>query len=145
MEPLSNFYLNFLSYLNFAYPEWLSTDNLLTSLMPRLSLVLSNGNRSVEVLGLLDTGAAVNVLPYGIGLALGAVWEEQKFSVPLVGSLGRYEARGIAVFASHPQLNPSNPVRLVCVDKGRRCACVVWSVEFLFGVRCVFLPFPECV
>ncbi len=30
-------------------------------------------NRSVEVMGLLDTGASVNVLPYDIGLQLGAV------------------------------------------------------------------------
>jgi hypothetical protein len=64
--------------------------------------VLNYGSRSVEVTGLLDTGAAVNVLPYGVGLALGAIWEDQKFSLPLVGSLGQYEARGLAVFASHP-------------------------------------------
>jgi hypothetical protein len=44
------------------------------SLMPRLPMILSYGSQSVEVVGLLDTGSSVNVLPYGVGLALGAVW-----------------------------------------------------------------------
>jgi hypothetical protein len=33
------------------------------SLMPRLPLTLTYEQRSVEVVGLLDTGAAVNMLP----------------------------------------------------------------------------------
>jgi hypothetical protein len=56
--------------------------------LPQLPLVLINGQFSVEVLGLLDTGASVNVLPYSIGLQLGAVWEEQRTSVILAGNLG---------------------------------------------------------
>ena len=44
------------------------------SLMPRLALTLSHGQRSIDVIGLLDTGAAVNVLPYSVGAALGADW-----------------------------------------------------------------------
>ena len=117
---------------------YVSADGLPTSLMPRLPLVLSYGNRSVEVVGLLDTGAAVNVLPYGIGLALGAVWEEQTFSVPLVGSLGHYEARGLVVFAFHPQLNPDNPVRLVCAWTRAEDAPV------LFGQLNFFIEFDVC-
>jgi hypothetical protein len=42
------------------------------SLMPRLSLTLTHAQRTVEIVGLLDTGAAVNVLPYPVGVALGA-------------------------------------------------------------------------
>ena len=48
-----------------------------TSIMPYLPIILSNGNQTREVMGLLDTGASVNVLPYEIGLELGALWEEQ--------------------------------------------------------------------
>jgi hypothetical protein len=84
-----------------------------TILMPRMPLRLSFENRSVDVLGLLDTGAAVSVLPYSIGLALGAVWDQQTTVVPLVGSLGQGEARALLVDASQPQLTPDAPVRLV--------------------------------
>lgn len=89
-----------------------AADNLLTSLMTRLSLDLHNGNHSVNVTGLLDTGSAVNVLPYSIGLALGAVWQAQMVSIPLVGALGRHDARALALLASHPQLISSLTVRL---------------------------------
>jgi hypothetical protein len=108
------------------------------SLMPRLPMNLSYGNESVEVVGLLDTGSSVNVLPYGVGLALGAIWDEQRFSVPLVGSLGRFEARGLVVMASHPRINPDNPVRLVCAWTRAEDAPV------LFGQSNFFMEFDVC-
>ncbi|MEH2216266.1 MAG: hypothetical protein V7K72_03830 [Nostoc sp.] len=42
------------------------------STLPYLPLILTYENRSVSVSGLLDTGSTVNVLPYEIGLRLGA-------------------------------------------------------------------------
>lgn len=45
--------------------------------MPRLALTLSHGQHSIDVAGLLDTGAAVSVLPYSVGVALGAHWDQQ--------------------------------------------------------------------
>jgi hypothetical protein len=41
---------------------------------PYMPLTLSYQGLSTRVNGLLDTGAMVNVLPYSIGVALGAVW-----------------------------------------------------------------------
>lgn len=67
--------------------------------MPYLPLTLSYHNCSVEVIGLLDTGASVNVLPFDIGLQLGAVWEEQTTIIPLSGNLASSEARGLLVSA----------------------------------------------
>jgi hypothetical protein len=55
--------------------------------MPYLPLTLTYRDSSWEVMGLLDTGASVNVLPYDVGLQLGAVWEEQTTSVQLSGNL----------------------------------------------------------
>jgi hypothetical protein len=43
--------------------------------VPYLPLTLTYQNRSVEIMGLLDTGASVNVLPYNVGVQLGASWE----------------------------------------------------------------------
>ncbi len=47
-----------------------STDTTAASLMPRLPLTLTYEQRSVEVVGLLDTGAAVNVLMLGSFMSL---------------------------------------------------------------------------
>lgn len=66
--------------------------------MPYLPLTLSNGNKSLEAMALLDTGASVNVLPYQIGLQLRAVWEEQTVKLTLSGNLADNEARGLFFF-----------------------------------------------
>lgn len=73
--------------------------------VPCLPLTLTLGERSQEVLGLLDTGASVNVLPYQIGLQLGAVWEEQNLVLRLGGNLAAIEARGLIVSAKVGQFN----------------------------------------
>ena len=65
--------------------------------MPYLPLRLTNGSQSIEVMALLDTGASVNVLPYDMGLQLGAVWEEQTVIIPLSGNLSRSEAKGLVL------------------------------------------------
>ncbi len=45
----------------------------LSSTLPYLPITLTYTSRSVEAMALLDTGASVNVLPYDLGLQLGAV------------------------------------------------------------------------
>lgn len=83
------------------------TDNLGRSvIMPYLSLTLTLGNRSLEVAALLDTGASVNVLPFEIGLQLGAVWENQTVSIPLSGNLARSDSRGLVVSGAISQFPP---------------------------------------
>jgi hypothetical protein len=83
------------------------TDDLGRSvIMPYLPLTLSLGNRSLEVTALLDTGASVNVLPYEIGLQLGAVWENQTVSIPLSGNLARSDSRGLVVAGAIAQFPP---------------------------------------
>jgi len=67
--------------------------------MPFLPLTLSRGALRVDVLGLADSGAAVNVLPFEMGMQLGAVWEEQTTHVLLTGNLARAEARALLVTA----------------------------------------------
>lgn len=69
------------------------------SILPYLPLTLTYQRQSLSVSGLLDTGSSVNVLPYEMGLALGAVWENQRLSLPLGGNLARFEARALVVRA----------------------------------------------
>lgn len=72
----------------------------LSSTLPYLPLWLTYRDRSCEVMALLDTGASVNVLPYELGLQLGAVWEEQIVPIELSGNLAQMEARGLVLSAT---------------------------------------------
>ena len=64
---------------------------------------------SVSANALLDTGSTVNVLPYDIGLQLGAIWDNQTVRLPLAGNLAKVEARGLFV---QVQIGNLEPVRL---------------------------------
>ena len=76
------------------------------STMPYLLLTLTNCNKSLEVMALLDTGASVNVLPYQIGLELGAVWEQQTLELTLSGNLGNNQARGLVLSGTIANFTP---------------------------------------
>lgn len=67
--------------------------------MPYLPLTLGSNGQSLNVEGLLDTGASVNVLPYELGVQLGLIWEDETLSVLLAGNLARFEARAVVVNA----------------------------------------------
>lgn len=103
--------------------------------LPKLPLTLLYRNSTAEVSALLDTGASVNVLPYTIGVELGAVWAKQTTSVLLAGTLAAVEARGLLVSA---QISDFAPVRLV----------FAWSssdeVPLLLGRMSFFLEFDVC-
>lgn len=99
------------------------------STFPYLPLTLTYQNRSVSALGLLDTGSSVNVLPYDVGLRLGAVWERQMLSVPLGGNLARFEARALVVMAT-VDLFP--PVELAFAwTKDRNAPLILGQMNFL--------------
>jgi hypothetical protein len=68
--------------------------------LPQLPLILTYKNQSVNASGLLDTGATVNVLPYRVGLQLGAEWDPQAPAITLTGNLAQFPARPIVVLAS---------------------------------------------
>jgi hypothetical protein len=62
-----------------------------------LPIHLTYKDSIVKTYGMLDTGAQVNVLPFSVGLNLGAVWENQTVSMKLGGNLANFEARGLLV------------------------------------------------
>ncbi|NEN90684.1 MAG: hypothetical protein F6K48_17910 [Okeania sp. SIO3H1] len=80
-----------------------------TNVFPYLPITLSYQDCILDALGLLDTGSSLNVLPYHVGLALGAVWEEQRLSISLAGNLAPVEARGLVVLG---KISDFPPVRL---------------------------------
>jgi len=58
------------SQMRFKYSTTDASQNEFDSL-PRLPLILRNNDQSIEIVGLVDSGATVNVLPYDIGVQLG--------------------------------------------------------------------------
>ncbi len=60
---------------------------------PILTVDLAYKGAKVRALGLVDSGADVNVLPYGIGAALGLDWGEQRFQLKLSGNLANFDTR----------------------------------------------------
>ena len=91
--------------VRFAFKEVDPSLGVLSTL-PYLPIVLTYQNQSLRVSGLLDTGSSVNVLPYEMGLRLGAVWERQRLSVPLGGNLSKFEARAVVMTANVEQFPP---------------------------------------
>lgn len=65
--------------------------------MPMLPVTLRSNGATVTELGLVDSGAAVSVLPYQLGLHLGGDWNQTPGTIPLAGSLGRHPAKPLVV------------------------------------------------
>jgi hypothetical protein len=104
-------------------------------LLPCLPITLTHRQRPVSALGLLDSGATVNVLPYDVGQQLAAVWEEQTTTVQLTGNLAQQEARVLVVSAT---VGRFPPVRLA----------FAWTrsnaVPLLLGQVNFFMEFDVC-
>lgn len=81
-------------------------DRILFNPMPYLPFILELNGNTKKVFGLLDSGSTVNVLPYKIGLELGAIWEKQRIPLSLVGNLANFEARALFVNAQIKGLSP---------------------------------------
>ncbi|WP_020472491.1 hypothetical protein [Zavarzinella formosa] len=78
------------------------------SLAPMLPLTLI-GSQKIVTSGLADTGAAINVLPYSLGVQLGFDWDKETRTIELSGNLAAVEARVIVTFA---EIGSFPPVRL---------------------------------
>ena len=94
--------------MRFKYSTTASSQDEFDSL-PRIPLVLRNNNQQVEVSGLVDSGATVNVLPYETGLQLGATWDGRQANIRLAGNLGSQPAMPLFVSA---EVGMFGPVRL---------------------------------
>ena len=77
--------------------------------LPRLPLTLRYGQQQISAIGLVDSGATVNVLPYGPGVQLGAVWDNHQATIRLAGNLGNFVAMPLVVTA---EVDEFPPVRL---------------------------------
>lgn len=105
-------------------------------LMPLLPVKLMTDNHELDVVGLLDSGSAINVLPYSLGLALGGIWKQQKANLKLTGNLA---AASAMPFVVHAQIGQLPAVELV----------FAWTqndtVQPIFGQINFFDEFDVCI
>jgi hypothetical protein len=120
--------------MRFKYSTTSLAQNEFDSL-PRLSLPLRREDRIVESMGLVDSGATVNVLPYEVGFQLSGVWEDRKAVIQLAGNLGNQPAMPFSAIA---QVGEFLPTELV----------FAWSrsstVPLILGQTNFFLEFDVC-
>jgi len=77
--------------MRFKYSTTSPSQNEFDSL-PRLPLSLHREDQRVETVGLVDSGATVNVLPYDLGLQLGGFWDDRRAIIQLAGNLSNQPA-----------------------------------------------------
>lgn len=91
--------------LRFPYIEMDSSLGA-ASALPYVSLKLELDAKATSVFALVDSGAALSVLPYDIGIQLGAVWEQHTIPIRLAGILADSDSRAILVTATVGQFMP---------------------------------------
>ena len=105
------------------------------SSLPYVPITLQFDGKLVSINALVDSGAAVSVLPYGVGIELGAVWELQTIPVELTGNLADSDARAIVVTAKIGQFTP---VRLAFAwTRNNQIPLILGQVNF-------FMEFDVC-
>jgi hypothetical protein len=103
--------------------------------LPRLPLTLRYGQQQIAEVGLVDSGATVNVLPYGLGVRLGAVWDDRKATIRLAGNLGNFAAMPLVVTAG---VSDFAPVRLAFAwTQAENVSLILGQVNF-------FMEFDVC-
>lgn len=75
-----------------------------TIMMPHLQMTLRNGDKSIDVSGLVDSGAQVNIMPYEVGLRLGAYWHKLSIGGNVLGPGIESESKLLCVIAENPLL-----------------------------------------
>lgn len=103
--------------------------------LPRLPIILRLGKKQISTVGLVDSGATVNVLPDGLGIRLGAIWDDSKATIRLAGNLGNFVAMPVVVTA---EVESFSPVKLA----------FAWiksdSTPLILGQMNFFLEFEVC-
>jgi hypothetical protein len=120
--------------MRFKYSTASPSQNEFDSL-PRVPLLLRQGDRVVETIGLVDSGATINVLSYEIGLQLGSIWDERKAILRLTGNLGNQQAIPFTLVA---QIGEFEPVKLVFAWTNSPIA------PLILGQTNFFLEFDVC-
>jgi len=83
--------------------------------MPVVNVCLAHHEKVISVPALVDSGAALNILPFDHGLRLGFKWEDQRLKLPMGGLLMGAESYAVLVKST---IEPFPTIdSCVCMDK----------------------------
>jgi len=109
--------------------------NASASPLPFLPVGLHFHGNTLDASGLLDTGATVNVMPYQMGIELGADWQQQVTPVRLTGNLANLPAKALLVDVT---VGSFAPVRLAFAwTQAEQVPLILGQVNF-------FMEFDVC-
>ena len=114
-----------------AYPE-------LRGGLPLVDIALYHEGHNCSVTALVDSGAAMSVLPYDIGLELGLVWEEQTIPVDIGGVLKQTPAYGILVRGELASLPPVALVFAWIRQTSREVRTILGQMNFFQQYKVTF-------
>lgn len=120
--------------MRFKYSTTSPTQNEFDSL-PRLPLLLHREDQTVEAIGLVDSGATVNVLPFELGLQLGEIWDARRAIIQLAGNLSNQPAMPFSAIA---QIADCPPTKLLFAWVQRP------NTPLILGQTNFFLEFDVC-
>ena len=118
----------------FKYSTTNSTQNEFDSL-PRLPISLHREERVVETVGLVDSGATINVLPYEFGFQLGGIWNDRRAVIQLAGNLNNQPTMPFSTTAHIGDFPPAE-LALTWVKSS--------NVPLILGQTNFFLEFDVC-
>jgi hypothetical protein len=104
--------------------------------MPIMPFLIDNQDVRLDVVGLVDSGATINVMPYDVGIQLGADWSQLVSLPQLVGNLGNYPAKALFVDVTVANFSPA-------------LLCFAWTqdpaaIRILLGQMNFFAEFDVC-
>jgi len=107
-----------------------------SALRPFVPIRFMASGHQIDTIGLLDSGADLNVLPYLVGVALGLEWQNLKQLPSLSGNLGQYESRAVALTA---QVAPFEPIRLMFAwTRAENVPLILGQVNFFLAYDVCF-------
>ena len=75
--------------------------------LARVPLLLQNEDKQSTVLGVVDSGSTLNILPYSVEIELGAIWNPTRATLRLSGNLGGLLAYPLALTATIGEYPPA--------------------------------------
>ena len=106
-----------------------------TAHRPTLPIALRGPSGKIQLTALVDSGADVNVLPWGVGRELGLVWNPNKATLRLVGAMERSAAMPVLLELSMAGFEPVTQAFAWCQSD---------AVKAVLGQTNFFMEFDVC-